>query len=61
MDEKTLEARRKYQREYYAMHPEARKKRDEYMRKWRSKPENKEKQKKYMENFWKRKAEEMGL
>lgn len=59
MDEKALEARRKYFREYYATHPEAREKKNEYARKWRQK--NKERIKRYNELYWQKKASEMKL
>ena len=39
------------------MTEEAKKARAEYMRAWRAKPENQEKQREYQANYWERKAE----
>jgi hypothetical protein len=40
-----------YKRQYYATHPEARRKRDEYTKQWRSVPENRDKWNEYMREY----------
>lgn len=59
MTEAAKEARRLYQREYLKKHPEQIEKNKAYRREWGKKPENKEKIKKYVENYWERKAQEL--
>ncbi|WP_409176446.1 hypothetical protein [Brevibacillus fortis] len=44
LSSEALEARRQYDKEY--------------MRKWRQKPENKQKEKEYSRKYWERKAKE---
>lgn len=59
MTDAAKEARNAYYKKYYETHPEAREKKNAYVREWRKKPENKAKQAVYLANFWERKAAQM--
>jgi hypothetical protein len=56
MNQAAVEARREYARKY---RKENRARMNEMHKKWRDKPENKEKIKLYNERFWEKKAAEM--
>lgn len=58
MTEEAKKARSEYQKKYYDTHPEAREKKNAYVREWRKRPENKAKQAVYLSNYWERKAQE---
>lgn len=60
LSEQARMARNAYQREYrkryFEAHPEAKEKKLEYTRQWRKR--NADKQRKYVEDYWERKAAE---